>query len=319
MERSEHALPEGQPQDINGLDADADLFNQSAEGDAGAAEAPALDEAQAADKERARKLGWQDKDAYLARPGARESAWVDAGEFLNFHERVEASRKRENIRLQKELEGERIERTKLAAEVEALKKFQGEFTQARGEIQESTLLSERRSALENQDYDRVNQLDSQIMDMRIARKVPAATPAQQNVQQQLDPRAKEMLDDFAVDYPIYKDQNMQKVLVKGMVLALQADPALRDRALLDEAHDTARRIWADRYQSAPTRPAMAETRGSPSGQRNGAAKTWNDLTQEARVSLDGFIKSSPTFSSMKLDQARAEILKQADETHFRTR
>jgi hypothetical protein len=317
---SEQLLTQEEPKPTNGLGENASLFDdQAPEGDAGSAPVPSLDEAQAADAERARHLGWQDKDTYVAR-GGRESAWVDAGEFLTFHERVEASRKRENIRLQKELDSERAERAKLAAKIEDLEKFKGEFTKARGDIQESALLSERRSALENQDFDRVNAIDSEIMDIRIARKTPATTPAQQAIQgQQIDPRAKEILDDFAADYPVYKDQNMQKLLVKGMRIALEADGTLRDRALLDEAHDTARRIWADRYQAPAPRPAMAETRGSPSGQRNGAARGWNDLTQEARVSLDGFIKSSPTFSGMKLDQARAEILKQADESYFRTR
>jgi len=316
MNQSERSLQDEAPA-IHGNGIDAALLEGDGEG------LPPADQPETAaqptgpsddDRERATKAGWVDKDAWVAL-GKRASAWVDAGQFLDFHDRVEASRKRENIRLNGENARLQAEMAEIRKELEESKKFRNEFTQARGEVQEASLWNERRQALENGDHALVNELDRKIMDARESRKAPpAAEPAKPNGQQ-MDPRAKELLDGFANDYPIYRDQNMLKLLVKGMSLTLQADPTLRERDLLEEAHDTAKRIWSDRYQTAAQRPAMAETRGAPSASRAGS-KGWSDLKPESRVALDGLIKSSSAFAGMKLPEARALILKNASDSDF---
>ncbi len=315
MNQSERSLQDESPA-ITGNGMDAALLDGEAEG------LPVVDESDVAaapagpsddDKDRATKAGWVDKDAWVAL-GKRASAWAPADKFLDFHDRVEASRKRENIRLNGENSRLQAEMAELRKEIDASRKFREEFTQARGEVQEASLWNERRQALENGDHATVNELDRKILDARTSRQAPAAeTPKPPG--QQMDPRAKELLDDFANDYPAYRDQSMQKLLVKGMALALQADPTLRERELLEDAHDTARRLWPDKYQAASPRPAMAETRGAPSAQR-GSQKGWSDLKPESRVALDGLIKTSSSFSGMKLPEARALILKNASDSDF---
>jgi len=313
MNQSERSLQDESPAAVgNGMDAallegEAEGLPVVDEGDASAA--PSGPSAE--DRERASKSGWVDKDAWVAQ-GKRASAWVDAGQFLDFHDRVEASRKRENIRLNGENSRLQAEMAELRKEIEASRKFREEFTQARGEVQEASLWNERRQALENGDHALVNELDRKILDARTARPAPVAEAPKANG---MDPRAKELLDDFANDYPAYRDQSMQKLLVKGMALALQADPTLRERELLEDAHDTARRLWPDKYQAAAPRPAMAETRGAPSAQR-GSTKGWSDLKPDSRVALDGLIKTSSAFAGMKLPEARALILKNASDSDF---
>ena len=269
---------------------------------------------QLAAQEEASKHGWRDKDEYVAK-GGREQDWVPADQFLEFRKQISTTKAKENKRLERALESRDRALNDALKRIEVMEKAQAEREQARGEVQESVLWDQRRQALENQDWNEVNRLDREMRKLERSNGVAAPRQPPPLVQ---DPRVTTLLEEFADDHPEYRRPEMQALLVRAAKLVKDEISGLSDRALLDEAHDTARRIWSDRYTTTTKRnaPAMAETSGTPARASSGE-KTWSDLKSDARQALDDFIKKSETHAKMPLNEARARILKNVPADHFK--
>lgn len=309
---SEHALTDGQTVDTSN--------DTSAEGHQGEAGYPADSGAPEdhAERERAQALGWQDKTPFVER-GGKETAWVNYDEFLRTHDRLMPMLRKENKKLERQLTAKSDELASLRKEVAQLRKFQEELAQSRTEVDESALWSERQRALETGDHAEVNKIDRQLHNLRS--KAPAKTepPPQQEGP---DPSTRALLEEFADDNPIYRNNpKMQGVLAKAMVISAQADPTLRGRELLDDAHETAKRLWGQMYQTtaAPRKAPMAETNDTtPARARNGA-RVWSDLKPDVAQALDQWIESEPAYMKMGKDKARARLLANAKPEQFRSR
>ncbi len=301
---SEHTLPPVEPADPNILPDEADVSRETEQDEVA---------------DRARKLGHKSKEEFVA-AGGKEDAWTSPAEFIRVKERLREERSKENKKLERALEARDRLLQEQAGRLEKLEKALSDQQTARGEIQESALWSQRRAALEQQDWDEVNRIDKQLRDVRAA---PQQEPPPQR-QAAPDPRIKAIFDEFVEDNPVYHDNpKMQSLLARGAQIAAASDPDLKGRELLEEAHDTARRLWSDRYTTTGKRngTAMAETSGTPS-RASSSEKGWNDLKPEARDALNALIKDSPTYAKMKpaeIDAARKRMVSNSPPEHFKGR
>ena len=296
--------------------AEQALTNETPEADVPEADvsretAPERDEA----AEKAHKVGWREKDEFIAK-GGKAADWIPADEFLRTRDRIENSRAKENQRLQRQLTLTNHEVGELKAEIAELRKGMTDQQKARGEVQEAVLWSQRKDAIASGDPEEVNRIDKQLFDMR--RTMEDKAPPKANGA--IDPRVQAVLEEFADDHPEYKRPEMQRVLAMAAKAVAEADPSMRGRELLDEAHDYARRVWSDRFTTTPKRgAAMAETGGTPARAASDE-KTWSDLKPEVRAALDSILKTTPTYANMKpeqLAQARARMLKNAAPDQFK--
>lgn len=268
-----------------------------------------------AEHSRATTLGWQDKDAYLAR-GGREDAWVPYDEFLRIHDRTMPLLRKENKKLERQLDAARTEQVALRAEVAEIRKFQQAQQTAGSEIEVSSLWSLRGRAMEAGDHQEVNKIDRQI---REAEK-RAAPPPEQPKSNGVDPQAQAILTEFADEHPEYKENtDMQGALQMGAEMALKGNPSLRNRALLDKAHELASKAFPGLYAPPAPRPRakpMAEMGGEPNRSTNGV-KSWSDLKTDVAGPLETWIKQ--TYPAGEVAKAKERILKNATPDQFRSR
>lgn len=311
---AEQALTDGQSLDATDVAATAGDQN-----DAGLPPDSASSGDDAA-RARALALGWQDKDEFVNR-GKREADWADYDEFLRVHDRVLPITRKENKKLERQLQARDAELAALRQQVEAMQKQFGEQQQARGQIEESALMGERERALEQGNYAEVNRIDKRLREISAP---PAPKAPETPAQPQVDPRVKAVLEDFGEDNPTYQNnQQAQNALAVEVATIKSVNPGLGMRETLDAAHDRVRRLYPEFFAAQPAAPRrnaapMAEMNTTPS--RGGArGKSWSDLKPEVAQALDTWIDSEPMYQKLGRDKARAKILANATADQFRSR
>ncbi len=265
----------------------------------------------------ARKVGWREKDEFVAK-GGRESDWVPADQFLTKRAELTSARAAENRKLEKKLAARDAEIDAIRRENAEIKAALAEQAKSRTEITEQSLMAQRRAAMQSGDEAEFDRLDSELWKFR---NRPAPPPPQA---QSLDPRIKVMLEEFAEENPIYQRPEMQEILALGVKAVREINPNMPIPESLRKGHDYARRLYSDHYitqNGARKAPAMAETGGTPA--RSGPAeKSWSDLKPEVRAGLDAFLKDSPTHAKMKpaeLDAARKRMVADMTPDQFKGR
>ena len=255
----------------------------------------------------AKSRGWVEEKDWKGK-----GAWTDAKSFNERYEHIMPVVSRENKRLRAEMLERDQSLADMRSEMDQLRKFQQEQSEARAQIEQQTLMAERASALEQGDYQRVVVIDDKLLDMKVAAK---AAPKPQPKTNQVDPAIKRTVDDFLDDNPVFRDPEMKEALNEAAVLMRASGSPLQNREFLDKAKTKVERWYPDKFV-APKKTSMMEMNGSP-GHARGNGRTWNDLKPEYREALDAFIRNSTVHKAMGLEKARASILKNADDSSFR--
>ena len=301
---SEQSLSPDEATGAEGLPPDADVSRETEGGGEHESEA--------------RKVGWREKDEFVAK-GGREGDWVPADQFLQKSQETAKARRLENQRLEKRLAARDAEIDAVKRENAEIKAALAEQNKSRGEITEQALLAQRRAAMQAGDADEFDRLDTELWKLR---RTTSAAPQQQQPRP-IDARIKAALDDFAEENPVYQRPEMQELLALGVKAVRDVNPGLSVEDSLRKGHDYARRIYSDQYTTTngTKRPAMAETGGTPA--RSGSdTKQWSDLKPEARKALEDHVLSAPTYTKMKpeqLAQAKARMVKEASPDMFKGR
>ena len=256
-----------------------------------------------ADAETATKRGWVPKEQWRG----PEERWVDARAFNERYESVLPVVQKENAKLASELRAQQAELAELRRQAQEWQKSQQDQERARAQLRLDTLKMERKTAIENQDWDTVVRVDDELLDLKVTEKTapkPSAPPQ--------DPEVKRILLNFAQENPIFdKDEEMAQVLAEQVTVMRASGSPLKGRELLDKAKERVQRMYPERFGAIPRRQhAMAETGGSPSGGRSTVGKQWNDLKPEYREANDRFIKTTPGIT-------RDDIVKNAPPEAFR--
>ncbi len=286
---------------------DSSLAGTEAGGDASAS--GGVDAEETAQAELAKSRGWVAEKDWKGK-----GKWVSASEYNERHETLLPHLARENRTL-RERERERDARLQAAeAEIAEFRKFRDEQAEARTKIEHQTLLSQRAQAIENNDTQRIVEIDDQLMDLKVQAKT--APKPQQKQANQVDPNVKRILDDFLEENPMFKDPDMQEALNEAAVLMRASGSQLQNRDFLEKAKGKVQRWYPDKF-TTPRRPAMAEMSGSPSSAASNAKRSWNSLKPDAREALDSFIANSVVHQKMGLEKARASVLANADDSYFR--
>jgi len=225
---------------------------------------------------------------------------------------------KENYRLEQKLKHQAEEIRKRDERLAALEKREAERDQARGQIEESSLLSELATANENGDHRRVAQVQAELSKLyakqNVSRETPPAAPTVSDQNQYVNT----LMTNFVAANPVFADAAMQGLLTEELVVVKTANPQLAPEDLLARARDRVRRIYPEHFQTRRV-PPMAETGGTPPPARSTGSRTWADLRPDVRDAMDAFIKGSEHHNTMPLDKARASILKQADDSYFRSK
>lgn len=237
-------------------------------------------EAPASAEREALAAGWVPKDEWKGDP----ARWRDAETFVDAKNRILPLVRKEN-------ESIRRENADLKARIERMEAREREQDAARENLTIETLKIERKQALENQDYDRVTQIDEKLIDSAAKEAVKKVTKPENGAAQQIDPQVQETWNRFVSENEWIKNERAQAVLMEKMVVMRQAGSTLIGRAMLDEAKDRIRREYPEWFPAA-RRTGMAES-GGYNGAARGQTRSWNDLKPDVKQALEDFIESTP--------------------------
>ena len=257
----------------------------------------------------ARQRGWRPESEYKGKPGT----WID---YSDYNHRFDFRQRKLS---EERAKSERI--SQLEAEVQRLSKGYQAQDEARQQITEAQLLDQIATASENGDHRQVASLYRDLARMEAQKVVPQRQTQQADPNVQLNAQAARELDSFFSANPVFKtDSDLEQQLMEQTIwvaeMGNKTGRPLMGQELLYEA---ARRVQRDNPDKFSRRrgPAMAETNGRPLPRANGQ-RSWNDLTDEARSAFEDTIRNSDAHRRMKLTDAQADILKYADDSHFRT-
>ena len=189
---------------------------------------------------------------------------------------------------QKENKALRSELASLRATVARLEQVEVERAQQREQLSVDTLKIERRQAMENQDYDRLAEIDDKLIKAAAQEAVVKTQPKVQ----QIDPAVQELWNDFAGENEWLKNDEAKEVFIEKMFMLNAINNQLVGRPLLDKARDRVRREFPEHFPGAAPRRGMAES-GGFNGAGRGQTRTWNDLKPDVRQTLEKMIEESP--------------------------
>ena len=225
----------------------------------------------------ARNAGWVPKEEWKGDP----ARWRDAATYVDARNHVLPVVQKENKALRSEM-------AQMRAELAELRRIESERAQQREQLTVETLKLERRQALENQDYDRLTELDDKLMKAGVQEALIKAQPKQQAI----DPAVQELWNDFASENEWLKNDEAKEVFIEKMWNLNAMNKQLVGRPLLDKAKDRVRREFPELFPGSTPRRGMAES-GGFNGASRGQTRTWNDLKPEVRGPLEQWIEDTP--------------------------
>ena len=230
----------------------------------------------------AREAGWVPQDQWKGDP----RKWRSAETYIETRNHVLPLVQKENKSLRAQLDAMRTEVARLA-QAEQERQVQRE------QLSIDTLKMQRRQALEENDHERLTEIDSKLMDAAIRQRT---TPAPQ---QRMNPEVQRIWTDFQEENTWVKDPKMEQVLREKMVLMRQAGSTLLGRELLDEATDRVKREYPEKFGRA-NRAAMSESGGFNGSSREAGAKvSWSDLKPEVRDAYDQYLSTEKGMTKQK--------------------
>jgi hypothetical protein len=234
-------------------------------------EATEVSQAQREAEEEARRYHWMSKEEWIA-DGRDESRWRPATEFLDVRRGVESI-------VEQKLAAERARTATLEAKLLERERREAE---AQGKFTLESLQLERKQARENGDWDRVDELDDKIIDLKL--KANGAAQPAQPAQPAMPPGLEKTLLDFrAENQAIFKDPyltvdftvRLKSIIEAGVVPDIATALKHAKRQVMRDNPEKFLRLNGDR-----SRVPMLEMGGTTGAATGG--RTWNDLKPEFR-------------------------------------
>ena len=219
----------------------------------------------AAEREASRH-GWVTQQEW-ADQGKDPSRWRPASEFLDVRQGIARISNEENAYLKAKvatLEG-RINAKDAADQKASL------------EIKRNALLAERRDARENQDWERFDRADQELLGITVAER---SAP----VQPKVDPQVAEAFSKFGQENKAWLDDPELKAdFMVELKAIVSADAAPDAATALQHAKRRVMRANPSKFGRQSSRPAMFEMSGAPTpSSYGGSGRSWHELRPEIR-------------------------------------
>lgn len=246
-------------------------------------------ELQDAEENQARREGWKPKEEFEG----DESDWVDAATFNKRGREINPILKKNNQRLQTEIDGLRRELREAGESIKSLQKYNSEIQKKAYERAVKQVKSELRAARRDGNNDLVDDLEDQLEDLRSQEpEEPAAdpTPSKPEVK---DPTQDPVFREWMSANPWFSDSNpdmLDHANAVGMRLR-RTNPSLVGQAFLEEITKAVKKAFPEKFGGKRTSPSMVIGDASPTGSHNsGAAKSIRELPADAQSSFKEYSK-----------------------------
>lgn len=237
----------------------------------------------------ARPEGWRPKEQFRGNP----DDWVDAKTFVQRGREINPILRKNNERLQAEIQGVREELKEALSAVKSLQEYNAKVEQKAFERAMARLKQEKKAALAAGDHETAAELDEQLDELRDAKPTPApAAPAPAPAaakDPKSDPVLKAWMDENASWYN-EDPENEEMVAYANSVSQIirKHDPKMerfRGQSFLDELKRRVVKQFPDRFGRRTGSASMVEGAGGPGGGAagGGGAKSLASLPADARA------------------------------------
>jgi hypothetical protein len=249
--------------------------------------------AEVAAEREASRHGWVNQEEWNAQ-GKDPSRWRPAGEFLDVRNGIARIANEENSYL----------KAKLATIEQKLSAKETADAATSLEIKRKALLAERADARDQQDWDRFDRADQELLGLAVTQRAQPAKPA-------VDPAVAEAFQKFGQENQAWlNDPELKTDFMVELKAIVAADAAPDASTALMHAKRRVMRANPSKFGARPSRPAMFEMGGAPTGGGyNGGGRSWHDLRPEIRRQAETDIQKGM--------YSQKEFLANCDAEHFR--
>jgi hypothetical protein len=219
----------------------------------------------------AKRQGWVPQDEY----NGPEDKWVDADTFVKKGKEINALLRKDNDFLKREV-------AEMKTTMMEFKKFHADTEKRAYERAMSDLREQKKEAINTGDGDKVLQIDDAIDELKQARPVAKAAPANQ-----IDPVFVQWNEDntwFGKDTELTNEANLIGEVIK------RQNPTLIGSEFLDEVTKRVKKMYPEKFTNTNrARPSPVEGTTAPKSNQKGG-KGYNDLPPEAKAACQKFEK-----------------------------
>jgi len=239
----------------------------------------------------AKTQGWVPKEDFRG----SEEAWIPAEDFVHRGEQINPILRKNNERIQKELDATKRQMEDLKKTTEEFKKFQKEAYEHK--IQTYTLeiqdLKElKKKAVSEGDGELVVDIDDKIDEVKAKQasaKLQETTP--EVVPNQVDPVVQKAVESWVEDNSWYKtDKKMAAATDAVAAQVRQANPFLIGKEFFDEVDKELQDLFPAERLGKKIRPRSPVEGAKPGNESKGGKKSYDNLPSEAKVACDKFVR-----------------------------
>lgn len=253
------------------------------------------------EKREARGMGWVDKRAFRGDP----NNWVDAKTFLKRGREVLPIVKSQLERVNEENRGLKREIEEIKEAAKSYTAFVDEQKTAQKNFEMNSLKSARAEALRADDFDRVNEIDLRLQELR----APAPEPKKANGSGGgLDPEVKRLWEENIRVHPFLAEKAAQEDWSAEAMALRMAGNKDTGQGFVNRVNDRMRRIYPERFDGK-RRAAMVDGDGTPAPNGGGNdSRSWDNLLPAYRREYEK--------SGKRLGVSKKEFLSQCDASCF---
>lgn len=247
-------------------------------------------------EEEARQAGWVSEDEWKERHNGSAKGWKPASDFMEFRAGFLPIVSRENKQLRAELDTIKKER--------AEEKRQNE--ENRTNYERANLKAQLKQARDDNDWDKVDEISDKLLDIKVAEKAPAKTPAAQTI----DPEVRRDFDAFSAQNPwLTPGSRLGKLFAAHLETVMRAGAADNYLDAMETAKKMLKASFPEEFPAA-RKTAMVENRGE-NGHVNGTTRSWSQLKADVKEEYEKFLVNNPKIT-------KATLLKEFPADYFRS-
>lgn len=239
----------------------------------------------------ARTQGWVPKNEFRG----NESEWIEAEVFVQRGKEINPILRKNNERIQKELDATKRQMEDLKKTTEEFKKFQKEAYEHKIEtytLEIQDLKELKKKAVSEGDGELVVNIDDKIDEVKAKQASAKLQETETKVPpNQVDPEVQRAVESWVEDNSWYKtDKKMAAATDAVAAQVRQANPFLVGKEFFDEVDKELQDLFPAEKLGKKVRPRSPVEAGKSVGESKGGKKSYDNLPAEAKAACDKFVR-----------------------------
>lgn len=238
----------------------------------------------------ARSQGWVPKTEFRG----NEAEWIEAEVFVQRGKEINPILRKNNERIQKELDATKRQMEDLKKTTEEFKKFQKEAYEHKIEtytLEIQDLKELKKKAVSEGDGELVVNIDDKIDEVKAKQASAKLQETDEKTTPPVDPVVQKAIESWVEDNSWYKtDKKMAAATDAVAAQVRQANPFLIGKEFFDEVDKELQDLFPAERLGKKVRPRSPVEAGKSVGESKGGKKSYDNLPPEAKAACDKFVR-----------------------------